>query len=319
MSSSQWSKLRLSQKELPSLLFQYTWTHKGYEICVTDLTTIWSEKLSHAQVVKRVEEYATTIDAGESPDQFEVLLTKIGEALQGEGGSATLCRGSSTNVLELHTSTKLPAPLNPLRWPLYLMKEPSSSLTDRILLPLLKDEARWERDQRSLLDQIKQKDWVLGKLFDKLEAVGVELGSVFPSAAGFRSRKGSSRSEAARYVKGIAPFDEQAWLAESEKAAAGTSGLAANLVHETATSDGGVDLSQLHTPRDQWWNGLERLPVTVEQEDEEVAAEDLHALREDQAAAALEMDLDKDGDTTEGSEDEEFQVSEMNSVLPGHH
>lgn len=315
MSSSQWHRLRLSQKGLPSLLFQYTWTHRGYEICVTDLTTIWAEKLSHGQVVKRAEEDATTIDAGESPDQFEVLLTKIGEALRGEGGSATLCRGSPADAFELHTSTKLPAPLKPLRWSLYLTKEPSSSLTDRILFPLLKDEARWERDQRSLLDQIKQKDWVLGKLFDKLETVGVELGTVFPSAAGFRtSRKGSSRSDAARFVKGIAPFDEQAWLAESEKASTGTSGLAANIIHETATSDGALDLGQLHTPRDQWWKALERYSVAVtdHEDEDEIATEDLHTLQ-DQRTAAPELDPDKNGDTTEESEVDEFQVSEIRS------
>lgn len=280
---------------------------------MTDLTSIWSERLPHQQVVRRAEENATTIDPSEGTEQLEIFLSKIGDALRGDGGNATLNKGSSADSLELTTSTKLPAPLEPLRWSLYLLKEPPSSLTGQLLLPLLKDEAKWETNRRFLLDQVKQKDWVLGKLFDKLEALGVDLGTVFPAATGLRlSRKGSSRSQAANFIKGIAPFDERSWLAESEKSSAGSSGLAANIVHETIGPDGVLDLANLHPPKDQWWNDLERHPGTsfVPEEETKAAAKDIHEVQKNQPAAPPELDLDRDGDdTTAESEGDEFQVS----------
>lgn len=309
--SSQWYSLRLSQKDTPPLLFQYSWTRKGYELYVTDLTSIWSERLPHEQIVKRADENVATIDPSEGPEQLEVLLSKIGEALFGDGAHATLIKGASVGSLELTTRTRLPSPLKPLRWSLYLTKDPPSSLTRHLLLPLLKNEAKWETDRRFLLDQIKQKDWVLGKLFDKFEALGVELGTVFPAATGLRvSRKCSTRAQAASLIKGIAPFDEQAWLAESQKSSAGTSGLAANIVHETIGSARELDLAKLQPPRDQWWNDLERHPETSILEEEEQAATDVS--REAPAiepAASPDLEQDKDGDATAESEDDEFQVS----------
>lgn len=313
--SSQWHKLRLPQKELPPLLFQYTCTRKGYDLYVTDLASIWSERLSREQIVRRAEETATTIDPSEDQEQLDVLFSKIGDALRADGGSATLSRGAADS-LELTTSTRLPAPLKPLRWSLSLAKEPPISLTARLLLPLLKDEARWETDQRFLLDQVKQKDWVLGKLFDKLEAIGVDLGTVFPAAAGLRAtRKSSSRSEAAKFVKGIAPFDEQSWLAKTGKPSAGNLGIAANIAHATSESDGKLNLAELNPPRDQWWNDLATHPEpSLAQKDEsEDTARDLRKASKDQATAY--SDLDKEGDSTAESEDEEFQVRRAIALL----
>lgn len=299
---SQWRSLRLSQEGAPPLLFRYSWTRKGYELYVTDLTSIWTERLPHEKIVKRAEETAATIDPSEGPEQLEVLLSKIEDALRGDGGHARLTNGSSANALELTTSTKLPSPLKPLRWSLYLTKEPPSSLTGHLLLPLLKNEAKWETDRRFLLDQIKQKDWVLGKVFDKFEALGVDLGTVFPAATGLRmSGKGSTRTQAASLIKGIAPFDEQSWLIESEKSSAGTAGLAANIIHETTESARGLELAKLKPPKDQWWNDLARHPETP-------------SLQGEPQTAAHELDLDEEGNTTAESEDDEFQVSETGYI-----
>ena len=155
---SKWHRLSLSQEDVPPLLFQYSATRRGYEVYVTDLTSIWSEQLSHRETLSRADETATTIDPSEDPEQLDVLLAQIGEALRGDGGSVTLNSGSHADSLELTTSTNLPAPLKPLRWSLRLNKEVQSSLTGQLLLPLLREEAGWESRQQSLLDQLKQKD-----------------------------------------------------------------------------------------------------------------------------------------------------------------
>jgi hypothetical protein len=301
---SKWQRLQLSQQGLPPLLFQYTWTRQGYEIHITDLTYIWSERLPHKAIAKRAEEDATTIDPGEDPEQLNVLLEKIGEALQKGNESVILSSGTQTDSLEIMITTKLPAPLKPLKWSLKLSKEPLSSLTIILLLPLLREEAEWEARQRSLLNQIRQKDYVLGKLFDKMETIGVDLGSVFPSAAGSRmSRKAITRSEAAKFVKGIAPFEEQAWLAET--GVSDGPGLATNLLQEISQSGDAHDLDSFAQSRGEWWHQLVRRSETSAIDasiEEEVPDE------EDRGKSIETKHIDEGGDSTASSDVDEFQV-----------
>ncbi|KAJ5805629.1 XLF/Cernunnos protein [Penicillium pulvis] len=309
--STTWHGLSLQQTSSPPLLFQYTWTRQGYALCVTDLTSIWTEKLSHKEILNRAEEISTTIDPSEDQEQFNVLLVKIGEALRGDGGSATLNSGSQGS-LELSTSSKLPAPLRPLKWTLYLSKGASSSLTDHLLLPLLKDEAGWESRQRVLLDQLKQKDWALGKLLDKFESLGVELGTVFPGAAGLRTtKKGSTRSDAGKFVKGLAPFDESAWLRESGSSSE-SSGLAANILHELGVSR--ADVEKIRAPQDKWWDDLpKRSETAASQSDKNVTTPEDSTSQMDELAKASQqdrdLDLDQDGNST-ASDDDDFQRQE---------
>jgi len=305
--SLKWHRLHLSDQSLPPLLFQYTWTRQGYEFYVTDLTYIWSERLPQKQITKRAEENATTIDPGEDSGQLDVLLEKIGEALQKGKDTAKLSSGTQTDSLEITTTTKLPAPLKPLRWVLKLSKESSSYLTGKLLFPLLKEEANWELRQRSLLRQIKQKDYVLSKLFDKIESIGVDLGSVFPSAAGSRkSHKTITRSEAARFVKGIEPFEEQAWLAETEPSEG--VGLATNLLQEISESGDLHDFC-LSQPRDEWWRELTKSSESSAKESSP-AREKIPRIDRKNDDIVQRNYTEHEGELTASSDDEddEFQV-----------
>ncbi|KAJ5163266.1 uncharacterized protein N7500_005096 [Penicillium coprophilum] len=312
---SRWQRLHLSQQQLPPLLFQYTWTRQGYEIHITDLTYIWSERLPHKAIAKRAEDDATTIDPGEDPEQLNVLLEKIGESLQKGNESVILSSGTQTDSLEIMITAKLPAPLKPLKWSLKLSKEPISSLTISLLLPLLREEAEWESRQRLLLNQIKQKDYVLGKLFDKMEALGVDLGSVFPSAAGSRtSRKAITRSEAAKFIKGIEPFQEQIWLAET--GVSDGAGLATNLLQEISQSSDSYDLNTFTGSRGEWWRQVAKHSETSAREasiDEEVADE------EDKEKKIGIKNIDAEGDSTASSDVDEFQRQETPPRLKSQH
>lgn len=279
---------------------------------MTDLTTIWSERLSRKDILKRADNSATTIDPSEDLDQLDLLLTKIGEALRDdEGTTTTLYSGASTESLELNTVTKLPAPLRPLKWYLKLSKDPASSMTSQLVLPLLRGEASWESRQRSLLEQLKQKDWVLGKLFDRFEALGADLGTVFPGVAGLRTaRKGSSRSEAAKFIKGVAPFNEQSWLAESESSPR----IVSNMIHELAGSQSGQNLQNLRPSQDRWWSALsgrsETTPSREQQPSEKPTSQPKSKPKDSQG------DVDLDGDeTASGSEIDEFEVCSKISIL----
>src|SRR4029077_2193693 len=103
-------------------------------------------------------------------------------------------------------------PLLPLEWTLYLSKEPQTELTRHLLLPLLRNAAERERLEKSLLDHLKEKDWVLGKLLDKIESSGLDLSTVFPGTVSLRaSKRGTTLSQAAKSIRGAAPFDAKAW------------------------------------------------------------------------------------------------------------
>ncbi|RMJ24694.1 hypothetical protein PHISP_04421, partial [Aspergillus sp. HF37] len=248
-----WERLRLAYNG-PPLLFSFTSTADGYQLHITDLTHIWTEQCSRKAVLKRAEEQNTTIDPSEDPEQFTVLLQKIGDALRGSPGSSiALNSGRVAGSLELAIATKLPAPLKPLQWALHLSKETPSSSTRLLLLPMLRETAGFEARERALLDQVKHKDWVLAKLFDKIEVMGIDLGTVFPGISGLRAgRAGTTLDQAAKHIKGVAPFDEQRWAGEVGLTAPG-SGLAANLVAEAS---GSGDAEGLSPARDTWWDGL---------------------------------------------------------------
>jgi hypothetical protein len=305
---STWHKLSLQAESLPPLLFQYTWTREGYELYLTDLTSIWSEQIGRQDIFKRAEQGLTTIDPSEGDDQLELLLTKIGEALSGTGGKPALNSGSKVDSIDINISAKLPAPLRPLQWTLKLSKESTSSLTSRILLPLLKDEAAWESRQQALSDQLQQKDWVLDKLFDRIEALSVDMSTIFPSASGIRpTRKSDMRSELGKLVKGVAPFDEKAWLAQQGDTSS-TVSLASNLVHEIFGSNLKNSLMSFSPVQDHWWDELGTFSNTISHEEVDlVPKEEASDSLTEEPTKHPEAGLD-DGQDTAGTTDSEFEV-----------
>ncbi|PKX98221.1 uncharacterized protein P174DRAFT_381560 [Aspergillus novofumigatus IBT 16806] len=255
MMSSKWRRLHLPRQDgLPPLLLRYSRTLDSYDVYMTDLSNIWTEHMSRQDILNRADEDATTIDPSEDPEQFEVLLGKIGEALSGESGcTASLENGLREDSMKLTVSTKLPAPLRPLIWTIYLSKERQSSTSQHLILPLLRAEAGWESRQRTLLDHLSKKDWVLGKLFDKIESMGIDLSTIFPGIAGLRKAHGDTLlSHAANYIKGVAPFDEQEWLDEVAKSSP-DSVVAANLLAEVSGSGETREIERLGPPPDSWW------------------------------------------------------------------
>lgn len=302
---SKWQRLRLPKREgLPPLLYNYSGTSKGYEIYITDLTLLWSEKLSNRQIRKRADEDDTTIDPSEDSEQFRVLLQKIEEALRSNPGSSmALTSGANTDSLELHLTTKLPAPLRPLKWNIYLSKEPLTAATNHLLLPLLREEKDRELRQRTLLDQLKQKDWVLGKLFDKIEAMGIELSTIFPGISGLRgARKQTSLAQAAKYIRGVAPFDEQAWLDETNKSSP-ESRLTSAILREVSGPDSASDQEKVHPPPDGWWESLDIHSTAVVSPE----PEERNETSEPEPKATKDADQ-MDVDTASEDDDDEFEV-----------
>ncbi|KAE8410508.1 XRCC4-like factor-domain-containing protein [Aspergillus pseudocaelatus] len=301
--SVKWQRLPLLNRgEIPPLLFKYSSTSKGYELYITDLTNIWSEHLTRQDILRRADEDDSTIDPSEDTEQFGVLLQKIEDALRSQPGSTVALNHSSGDLLELTTSTKLPAPLQPLKWAARLSKEPQSAVTGQLLLPLIKAEADWKSHQRSLIDQLHRKDWILAKLFDKIETVGIDLSTIFPGISGLRTgQKGTTLAQAAKHIKGGAPFDEKAWL-EDVSASASASGLAANILAEISNSNGPNRSRGLELPPDKWWK---KLTVT------KTTSASIREEGEPKKGREPPKDvLEADTDTATETEDDEFERQE---------
>lgn len=276
---------------------------------MTDLTSIWSERMTRQAILNRADETDATIDPSEDAEQFKMLLQKIRDALQNAPGStATLLQhhGSTTDTssLELVTTTKLPAPLEPLKWSLRLAKEPPSATTTKLLFPLVEAEVSRASRQQTLIDQLSKKDWVLGKLFDKIEAVGIDLSTIFPGISGLRagtgSRKGTTLAQAAKYVKGVAPFDEQAWLEEFQKLSPDAD-LASNIYAEVS----GSEETKLRPPPDAWWEDLS----AAESDYPRLRSPIRHDSPKPEPKPS-KSDVDMDTDTGAETEDDEFERQE---------
>ncbi|KAL4808928.1 XRCC4-like factor-domain-containing protein [Aspergillus unguis] len=293
-----WQRLHLANNgNIPPLLFKYSITSSGYEIYMTDLNYIWSEHLDKKGILKRADEDDTTIDPSEDAEQFKVLLKTIADGLHNEPGSKALLmpktRGSA-KALELIVTSKLPAPLKPLKWTLYLSKEPRSATTSHLLIPLITAEADQEFRQRSLIEELNRKDWVLGKLFDKIEAMGIDLSAVFPGASGLRGgRKGTTLLQAAKYIKGLAPFDEQSWREQASKSSS-DSGISANIVAELSQG-----LRSLEPPPDEWWESLAITDTVTTLSPEEDGQQ-----KSTTKPPSDRMDLDNDAGSETGDDDE---------------
>ncbi|GLA20758.1 hypothetical protein AnigIFM62618_009334 [Aspergillus niger] len=259
--SARWQKLHISNRApVPPLFYRYTLFRDGYELYLTDLTYIWSERPNRQHILGRAVEEDATIDPSQDIDQFNILLEKLGEALRNDPGTSTvLRRGRENDTLHLTTTTSLPAPLEPLKWNFYMAREKQRFSTTQLLIPHIKSEAAWELRQRELIEVVKRKDWLLSKLLDKLEAVGLDLSTIFPSIPGLRANhKGSTQSQAAKYISGARPFDEDAWL-EENNAITSETGFASTILEETEDStldDNLLLLEDLSAPSEGWWRKM---------------------------------------------------------------
>jgi hypothetical protein len=313
--SEKWHRLHLANHgDIPPLLYKYSPASTGYELYMTDLNSMWSEHLDREAILKRAEEDNTPIDPSEDLDQFKVLLTKIQEGLQsGPGSKVSLqprTRGRD-HTLELRVTSKLPAPLEPLVWKVFLSKEAQSSMTRHLLLPLINAEVEQGARQRSLIEELNKKDWVLSKLFDKFETLGIDLTAIFPGASGIRAgRKGLTLTEMGKYIKGLAPFEEESWREEIFKSFSG-SVFSTNIVAELSEgSPNSTQLGSLKLPPDGWWEGL----TVSNNATSSTPPKDDKKPESNPAANSLETDTDVGSETGP----DEFEAMHVKSMSKSH-
>lgn len=211
-------------KRLPPLLVAHSFRDNGYEVYVTDLKDFWCETMDRRDINKRALLTDTSIDPTEDDEQMKLLLEKIKYGLDhGNDADVELTMESNEedgddddnhgHVLPMYIkmTIDLPKPFKPLQWTMELRPCHSSWLLKYITVPLILANYEATNEAGSLLSVIREKDHVIQKLADKLEASGTELGEVFPSAAGKGGRK-LTRKMVEERVAGLAAFDYKSWF-----------------------------------------------------------------------------------------------------------
>ena len=204
---------------IPPLLISTTFTVDSYKIYLTDLAHLWCEDLDRRSILRRSLAEDTSIDPSQDSGQFKLFLEKVRLGLEGGKDVDLLLsldshasKEGSPNVknLDINLRIALPTPLQPLNWTMKLACCPQSDFATHFIIPLLYAQNARLKELDSLVSMLRDKDNVIQKLADKLEATGAELGQIFPGAAGKGGRKISRRAVEEK-VKGLGTFEPEQW------------------------------------------------------------------------------------------------------------
>ena len=217
-SSSRWRSLNVNIEHSPKLVIKTRFDASGYQIELTDLSRIWREELTKDEIVEHALSSGSSIDPGEDDEQYDIFLSKIQSALDGENGTS-LDLSSDTDGkanLTIKLSAPLPKPLPPFTWTIRLQLLPSQHVEHQLVSPLLVQASQLQKQISVLIAELSNKDRVISKICDRLEHSGNDLTTVFPGVSNVKTnRKKSQREQLAGHVKGLADFKEDVWRRES--------------------------------------------------------------------------------------------------------
>ncbi|KAF4440261.1 hypothetical protein F53441_12351 [Fusarium austroafricanum] len=263
MSQTQsWRPLPLqTSPDLPVLLVSFHTEPSAYTIHITDMANMWSETLDRKAIFMRGWNENTSIDPSDTPDNMAKFLTSLSTALDAtqSGHSETSLRldpdsrsDAGNHDLTLNITCEIPG-IQPLKWPMYLKKLATFSIATHLVLPLIQAHYVKNVEIESLVRTLGNKDAVITKLLDKLEAMGIGMEHVFNALSG---KKKISRATAAEKVPGLAPFDRQRW--RSDLAYREDSPNDSESLVQSVFEKGGLQFEPMmnseETPQlDQWW------------------------------------------------------------------
>jgi hypothetical protein len=171
---------------------------------------VWVETLDRRPIIKRGMVEDTSIDPSDGPDQIRRLLELLRAAFDNSdpehpNTSLTLALDDDGDSLAVHVTCVLPKPLKPFKWPMQLKKCPQSTIASELVLPMIQAHEARTREIGQLTSLLREKDAVITRIIDKLEAAGTGLEQVFNALSGKRK---VTRAAAEGKVKGLAPFSE---------------------------------------------------------------------------------------------------------------
>ncbi|KAK1971079.1 XLF-domain-containing protein [Colletotrichum sublineola] len=218
-----WRQLPVSSSTgLPNLLVSTSFSTTSYTIHITDLANIWVESLDRKAIYKRSLNESTSIDPTDSDSNMRAFLSKIRSAFDPshqDHHEASLSLSTTPNKEAGAEGLTLSIICNlentkPLEWPMYLQKCPQSELASELIVPLAQAYTTGRRQVDSLKDIVRQKDALITKLLDKLEATGTRLENVFNVLS---AKQKPTRKMAEDKVKGLAPFRPENWMSQLDE------------------------------------------------------------------------------------------------------
>ncbi|KAM4058669.1 XRcc4-like factor, NHEJ component [Hirsutella rhossiliensis] len=258
-----WRPLPLpSSPGLPVLLVSAQVGVASYTVRITDMANMWVESLERKAICMRAWSENTTIDPSDTPENMAKFLASLTSALDprqpGHGDTSlglvpTATDDAGDDGLTLRVTCALPG-FAPLKWPLHLGKCPPSAVATQLVLPLIEAHYARKREVESLLQALGQKDSVLTKLSDKLEAMGIGLEHVFTALSG---KKMVTRLAADDKVRGLAPFDRRRWEADMSHDMDGpgnTGDLVQSVLGNSSLRYGNLIEMDASPVLDRWWH-----------------------------------------------------------------
>ncbi|KAK4129793.1 XLF-domain-containing protein [Parathielavia appendiculata] len=205
-----WRLLPAAAPGIPTLLVSTAFKAESYSVHISDLANVWVETMDRRLIIKRGLVEDTSIDPSDSDDQIRRMLELLRAALdpsdpEHANTSLTLAPGDDVDSLIVHVTCVLPKPLRPFKWPFLLKKCPQSAIASELVLPMIQAHEARTREIDQLVSFLRDKDAVINRLLDKLEATGAGLEHVFYALSGKRK---VTRAAAESKVKGLAPFSE---------------------------------------------------------------------------------------------------------------
>ncbi|KFY18402.1 hypothetical protein V493_08649 [Pseudogymnoascus sp. VKM F-4281 (FW-2241)] len=305
---------------MPPLLISTTFTVDSYRIYLTDLAHLWCEDLDRRSILRRSLAEDTSIDPSEDSRQLKLFLDKVSVGLEG-GKDVDLLLGLDTHAakehstgarnLEINMSIALPKPLQPLNWTIRLSSCPQSDFATHFTIPLLCAQNARLKELDSLVGMLRDKDNVIQKLLDKLEATGAELGHLFPGVAGKGGRK-IPRRVVEEKVKGLEVFGQEQWRNAMRNAEAEDEHPDVKTIIQGAfTKDSPVGSlahsAELPSRFDKWWDQLKdgAIQLSTPQDGGQVTDAGVDGVKTE--TAEDDMDTTED-EGTEGHTDD-FQVA----------
>ncbi|KAH7120830.1 XRCC4-like factor-domain-containing protein [Dendryphion nanum] len=217
-----WRVLQLdesSKSDVPQLLIKPVFGPKSYTIFLTDLSNIWGEDLDLDGILQRSSEQKSPIEVSKhDTSQLPILLSNIAKSLT--YADDTVCRITRDDAegVILHTNTRLPEPLDSLRWRFMLKKQAATTLKNELILPLLVSAHIQHERVNNLTSIIQEKDRAITRLVDQYESSHLDLASVFPSIGGSKpGRRIVKREQAARHIPALRDFEEKKWKRETSQ------------------------------------------------------------------------------------------------------
>ncbi|RBR06551.1 hypothetical protein FVER53590_00383 [Fusarium verticillioides] len=262
---------------------------------------MWSESLDRKAIFMRGWNENTSIDPSDTPDNMAKLLGCLNTALDvsqpgHNEASIRLDRDSRSDAgeddLVLNITYEIPG-LLPLRWPMYLKKLSPSSIATHLVLPLIQAHHAKDVEIEFLTRSLGNKDAVLNKLVDKLEAVGTGMEHVFNALSG---KKKISRVAAAEKVPGLAPFDRRRWKSglSYDEDCPNDAGSLVQRVFEKGGLQFEPITDSVESPRlDQWWQDFKGASSVAHPPQYKAAvAKDKFPTPQDSEKAHIEQDDD---------------------------